>query len=700
MNNQAKEFNNLRGKQDFQNVSVSSAFEICKSYVQATDSIDDSVEVINFFFGTREFADRMLLGQALALLKDCLPRLRKLLVSLQAEEEDLTIQLTKMIATVEMLNATAQFFRDKFNWTEHHLTLRNFYLNILDILIEMFDFTRKKSSISGENCHKLFDSLMKKICELYQFILQKLTSPEISFFTEFSSQERDFLTEVLKKLFIIGEITPSINPMIYGLTWKSTHKLITSHSKELQKTTGDFLREPIKFLCKRIREGICETMHKGTPLDTQKTLKITKFHVDLLKRLIEVFQGDFLPHTEKILENLVFLQSVKFLGKSANADEIYKSITTEYMQNLGALQKNGQFVECLLNTNFSHDPELYAFLIITMDILKLSSSGIEKDFEGQGTMKANIIGKLFSTVPKCQGIFLKQPEVFEDLCSNLSLVIITENAQEEYKAAWLTFMRNTLGSPTVFSTMFMLQLWKNIQIASRENIRFEMFVMWKNILEKLPKTSSMQLLLIEKIVRISFDCLPKESQHRVVSLNNPVENHLLWSILGLNVISNPEKKKYLIQRLSEKVLKLISDFLSMTISVKFFEDMCLILKILGRSSFTPETNFIEKFIEMWRFIGKRTDCQVKQKKILAKVFIPLVWIFRSIYGSLSSENTIEIVRILRDIAKNDWPCEVQAEITKSLKIVSEKDSASYWPILKVFKKSSVILQLTSQLKQN
>lgn len=111
-------------------------------------------------------------------------------------------------------------------------------------------------------------------------------------------------------------------------------------------------------------------------------------------------------------------------------------------------------------------------------------------------------------------------------------------------------------------------------MVSREDIQFETFVLWKNIWERIPKiSSSVQKTIIEEIIRIHFDSLPTESQHRVVNLNNPQEKYALWSALGLDRIPSTEKRNYLLGELSGKVQKLMMDFLGRHVTMRSFENM-------------------------------------------------------------------------------------------------------------------------------
>lgn len=94
--------------------------------------------------------------------------------------------------------------------------------------------------------------------------------------------------------------------------------------------------------------------------------------------------------------------SVRFLVKSERAEEINKIITTPFMKNIGTLRKNTQFIECLLKANYSHDSERYAFLMISLEILKAMIDDKNlKDYEVTAE-KSEVIQKIFSVIPKCK----------------------------------------------------------------------------------------------------------------------------------------------------------------------------------------------------------------------------------------------------------------------------------------------------------
>uniref|UniRef100_A0A1B0DMM6 Uncharacterized protein n=1 Tax=Phlebotomus papatasi TaxID=29031 RepID=A0A1B0DMM6_PHLPP len=164
------------------------------------------------------------------------------------------------------------------------------------------------------------------------------------------------------------------------------------------KGSVECLQAPIKFICQQIREKIRDVVQRN-PANTQEILKITAFYLSIITNIIEFFPGDLLPHSFMILENLFYLQSVKFLVKSDRAEEINKIITTPFMKNIGTLRKNTQFIECLLNANYSHDSERYAFLMISLEMLKAMIK--DKNLKDQETAeKSEVIQKIFSVIPK------------------------------------------------------------------------------------------------------------------------------------------------------------------------------------------------------------------------------------------------------------------------------------------------------------
>lgn len=319
MNTQARDFCNLKTSMQenrLGEVSVSSVVDICKSYAQSEGTIDGNVEVVNFFFTTRGIADRILLEQAQSIVQACLPYIRKFVSkNLNSCTKDNLIDiLDKILIIIETLQNTVQFFARKFNWTNYHMTLKDFYINILSILTDIFVFFKKRCDsrdFINNNIRQLIEKLIKQVSELYIFILGKLSSPETAYFIDFSTSERDFLIEILKVLFFIGEITSSINPSIWTNTWKKTHKIISANKKELQKDVKgsvECLQAPIKFICQQLREKIRDIVQRN-PANTQEILKITAFYLSIITNIIEFFPGDFLPHSFMILENLFYLQS-------------------------------------------------------------------------------------------------------------------------------------------------------------------------------------------------------------------------------------------------------------------------------------------------------------------------------------------------------------------------------------------------------
>ncbi|XP_059620472.1 uncharacterized protein LOC132264333 [Phlebotomus argentipes] len=689
MSSQARDVKNLWSFVDqdrLRRMSVTSALEICKSYVVSEgskegseDSTDKSVEVINFLLSTQDFADKVLLTQAVSLIQACLPGFR-VFVSRTLKANLLNV-LDKIITIIDTLLTTVTFFAEKFHWTKHHLKLRDVYLNVLTILTEVFMFSSKNNPQKNQ----LTQDLIDKSTRLHLFLLEKLSSTEISFFVDCSSEERDFLIEVLGILFLMGEVSQSINPFLWGSTWKNTHKIIAKNNEELKKVSDNFkqcLQAPIKFICRQIRE----TIREAVQTEQLTVLKITKFYQSIITKLLELFPGNFLPHCDMILENLFYLQSVRFLKKSQTAEDIHKMITDPYMSNIRILQRNEQFIECLVNTKYSHDSEIYAFFVISTEVLRVIGQ------ENQVETKEALVDKILSMIPSCYSTFLDFPDIFKDLTRNL-FVVLTK--QEKYKNVWVKFLGRTLKNPSFFGNLTCLKIHRNIQNASRESVRFETFVVWKNSLERVSIIT--QPVLLEDLLRNSFDCLSTESQHRVVSLNNPQKNFLLWSILGLDRIPNAEKKNFLVKKLIDEVEKLISDFLGKNFTVKSVEDMILILRILGRTTFSPEEEFKKKFMEVWEFIGNKMK---KTRNIISWIVNPLLEIFRNISAFLSTEDNQKILGIIVKISsKDNWPAEIHIEIISCLKIISENDIDTYWTILRCYKKSSDAFQLLAKLTE-
>ncbi|GAB0088432.1 hypothetical protein DMENIID0001_028480 [Sergentomyia squamirostris] len=592
----------------------------------------------------------------------------------------------KTLVFVEMLQNAVELS----TWSD---VLNESLKDILSILCNIFCFMQDLQTSIMNECLKMLENLKRKSSNLYMFLLDKITV----LFQEFSSSQGDFLTEILEELFIIGEmISLSCYPDLLAKTWKCIHKIITKNSEELKKLSKTvqgalkFLETPVEFFCKQIRISVQNALPQKSSAVLDNILQFPNFYVKILTKFADLFPGDLLSHPDIILECLIFLQAKKFLDNSQTMQIINSLIIDPYMKMVPNLLENQQFIECVINTTRTGDPEIYALLLIYQEILRMVN---RIDYVER------ILERIFLIIPNCHSLFCNHPVIFKDFSRNVSISIIQHNQNESLRKSLKKFIMATLRSPGIFASLFMLHIWQNLQISSRENVRFESLCFWKNVLEKLPQGSfTIQQRLIEEILKTSYDSLPPESQQRVIILNNPKENYVLWSVLGLGRIQSDEKRKYLSQELSLRLDKLIDDFLCKNILLKAFEDMILIMRILAKSTDPLKESLVQKCLKLWTFVDQHFNSSVK---IITRIILPLLEMFRNHHKSFKAENYIEIIGIMRKVASGGsiWPIELHIEIINSLQIVVQKDEQCYWSILKKFEDAQQPLNLLSSIVQ-